>query len=119
MIRVPIELIRPLRRPRELARIEIENISGEAEYADYHIKAAVEPHTGDATLINRTLEHHPRRRYNVLGLLYKVLAEIGTDPMKEASDVQPHHPRGVGEGSGPVDPLVLLEGEASDQGGGD
>lgn len=119
MIRVTIELVLPLRPPKELGRIEIENVSHTAgEFDDYHIKAAVERHTGDATLINRTLTDYPRRRFNVLGLLYRALAEIGPEPMKEHSDFQPHHARGIGERSGPVDPLVLL-GEEADQGGGD
>ena len=88
MIRVTIELV-PLgneRRKRELARLEIANVTPNAKatdsQGDYHIKAVLHRPNGDLALHNRRMIGHPRLRWNVLGLVYAALEALGLDTMR-------------------------------------
>jgi hypothetical protein len=58
----------------ELARIEIENVSedGEADYADYSVRFAVERFKS-VGVHQRGIQNFPRTKYNVLALLRQVL----------------------------------------------
>lgn len=93
MIRVKVELVSGAgRRKRitEIARIEIDNVTGDGPVADYHVSAMVQRPDGDAGIHHRTILNHPRRSLNVLGLLTAALVALGYDPMKASDDaVQP------------------------------
>lgn len=88
MIRVTIELV-PFgieARKRELARLEIGNITPEAKASDtlgdYQVKAVVGRPNGDLAIHNRLLRQHPRLQWNVLGLVYAALEALGPDTMR-------------------------------------
>lgn len=84
MIRVTVELI-PRRggAKRELARLDISNVSGPgAGAANYSIQGAYEHPNGDRTIIQTGLYGYERLRWNVLGLLYAALTAIGEESMR-------------------------------------
>lgn len=65
-------IIREKGSSEELAHIEIENLSGDVDYADYAIKVATEK--GKSVGVHkRGLVNFPRKKYNVLALLLQAL----------------------------------------------
>ena len=61
---------------KELGRIKIEHLSGsEATFGDYSIQFGVDTGEGFA-VYQRSVDHFPRKRYNVLALLRIALSAL-------------------------------------------
>ena len=65
----------------ELARIEIENLTGAVDEADYSVRFGVERGTG-VGLHRRMVQRFPRMKYNVLALIKQALATLEEDELK-------------------------------------
>lgn len=67
----------------ELGRIEIENVTedGQAEFANYSVRFGVERIKG-VGLHRRGMLNFPRKKYNVLGLLFQALNTLEQEEME-------------------------------------
>jgi hypothetical protein len=88
---------------KELGRITLENLGPAAEFGDYTAQFGVDTGEGWA-VYQRGVEHFPRRRYNVLGLLRIALsaleekeltldADPDSDTARRSSDLARRLPR--------------------------
>lgn len=84
MIRVKIEVVPggDEERARELALVEIANLAPPGPTGDYQVRAVVGLDNGDVAVRNRMLPDQPRRRRNVLQLVYAALAALEPDTLE-------------------------------------
>lgn len=93
LIRVTVERVRHATDPdgREIARMTFENLTpGNGPEADYEMKVAVEqPGTRNTRMFTRIISGHPRRLFNVLGLVASGLTTIGVEGFASGDQALP------------------------------